>query len=288
MGILEKLKVFELTPVEKHGEVWFKRDDKYMPFSDVPLSGGKVRQTVCLLNDNYEYIKEKCESTVITATSVNSPQGLVVARTAKEFGFKSILVMGATKEETISKNKMIQRAIKAGAETDIQSAMAYENVLMSRVNHICEYRNYFVIKFGINLDSSPGAIVDSTSYQVQNIPKDLDLLVVSIGSGITFGGILRGLVKYEIKPKKIVGVQIAGHDRNKVIRSISGDRLCEYEYIRDKTYAYSRKVKIKFNKSEFMDPVYEAKAYDWMLKNLDYRNNKTLFWIVGNSSRVRE
>ena len=37
-----------LTPVERVGDYWFKRDDYFMPFDDIPVNGGKVRQCICL------------------------------------------------------------------------------------------------------------------------------------------------------------------------------------------------------------------------------------------------
>ncbi len=277
----------ELTPVEEHRGILYKRDDLYVPFHDVPLSGGKVRQSLCLLRDNYEYIRDECEGTVITATSVKSPQGIIVSRAAKEFGFRSILVVGATKEKTLSQNVMMNRALSFGCEIDSEAKMGYENVLMSRIDSICKYHNYFVIKFGINLYNNTRAIVDSISNQVQNIPDDLDLLVVNIGSGITFGGILRGLTKYNKHPKKVIGIQIAGYDRRNTINQIAGDYYCDYEYIQDKTYPYSRMLKVMFSDKEYLDPIYESKAYNYMMKNLDTENNKTLFWIVGNSMFVR-
>lgn len=287
MADFSEYKIDELTPVEEYKGIYYKRDDLYMPFPDVPLSGGKVRQSLCLLRDNYEYIRDECEGTVITATSVKSPQGIIVSRAAKELGFRSILVVGATKEERLKENTMMQRALSFGCEIDSESKMGYENVLMSRIENICRYHNYFIIKFGINLYNNTKAILDSISNQVQNIPDDLDLLVVNIGSGITFGGILRGLVKYNKNPKKVVGIQISGYDRRSTINSIAGDYYCDYEYIADKTYPYSRMLKIVFNDKEYLDPIYESKAYLWMQKNLDTKNNKTLFWIVGNSSFVR-
>lgn len=35
--------VNDLTPVEQIGDYWFKRDDCFMPFDDIPINGGKVR-----------------------------------------------------------------------------------------------------------------------------------------------------------------------------------------------------------------------------------------------------
>lgn len=34
------------TPVQKVGDYFFKRDDLFAPFNDIPLNGGKVRQCI--------------------------------------------------------------------------------------------------------------------------------------------------------------------------------------------------------------------------------------------------
>jgi len=39
----------KLTPVEQHGDMLFKRDDMFIPFKDMPLNGGKVRQALSLV-----------------------------------------------------------------------------------------------------------------------------------------------------------------------------------------------------------------------------------------------
>jgi hypothetical protein len=35
------------------------------------------------------------------------------------------------------------------------------------------------------------------------------------------------------------------------------------------------------NKTDQLNPTYEAKAYKWMKENIDINKEKTLFWIVG-------
>ena len=46
-----------LTPVEKHDNIYFKRDDLFCPYGDV--NGGKVRQTIKLFEKYYKQIKSK-------------------------------------------------------------------------------------------------------------------------------------------------------------------------------------------------------------------------------------
>jgi len=284
----EELNVFDITPIEEYRGILYKRDDLFMPFKDVPLSGGKVRQAITLIHNNYEHIRDECNGMIVSATSVNSPQGIIIAKTAQEFGFKSLLVLGNTNVNSLKSNPLIRRATKFGARVDIKCTQGYESTLMARIYSLGDTRKFYIVKFGINLETNPEAIVDSIAYQVQNIPKDLDILVVPVGSAITFGGILKGLIKYDIRPKRVVGVQIAGYDREDVIRKILGDDDIEYEFYLDKSYAYSRHIKVKFNDTEYLDCVYESKAFDYMMKNIEIQDKKVLFWIVGNSSFVRE
>lgn len=289
----ESLKVYDLTPVEEYDGIFYKRDDKYLPFDDVPLNGGKVRQCICLFLKNYNKIKDECNGLVATGTSVNSPQGINVSRVAKEFGFDSLIVFGATKKETLFKNPMVKWMEYFGSKFDYECKIGYDSALSRRIEDIKLNNNnkLFQVKFGINLESDPDSIIESIAYQVQNLPKDLDNLIIPTGSAITAGGILVGLKKYDINPKRVIIVQIAGYDRQETLRRIFklsttdiGNQYPKYEYVADKTYPYSKQLMMMFNYSgEYLDPVYEAKGCDWMLRNIDVENEKTLFWIVGNS-----
>ena len=287
----ENLKIYDITPIHSYDGILYKRDDLYTPFADNPISGGKIRQVCCLFLENYDKIKNEFNSSVVTGTSVNSPQGIVVARAAKEFGFKSLIVFGATKRETLMRNIMVRWMQHAGAEFDYKSKLAYDNVLNARIREIQRVRNLFHVKFGINLENNPDAIINSTAYQVQNLPDELDNLIIPTGSAITAGGILVGLKQYNKKVKRVIIVQISGYDRRDTLREIFNQLNINphpyYEYVADKTFPYSRQLRVRFNEDEFLDPVYEAKGYYWMRYNINTDNQKTVFWIIGNSYYVR-
>ena len=84
----------DLTPIENHRDIWYKRDDLFIPFADCPINGGKVRQFMALVKENLNHIVENCNSTIGMYASVYSPQSLRMARIAKEYGLKSILAIG--------------------------------------------------------------------------------------------------------------------------------------------------------------------------------------------------
>ena len=283
----------ELTPIEEYNGILFKRDDLFQPFDDIPLSGGKVRQALKLIENNLKLIKDEYNNTVITGTSVNSPQGIIVARVAKEFGVNCILVFGNTKEENLIKNNLTHNAMLYATRIDTEVKVAYDNALTSRVFEICrnEMKDYFFVKFGINLDFDKYASIDTVENQCENIPDDLDYLFVPAGSAIMLGGIIKGCRKFNKHPK-IVGIQIFGYDRSSTVNNILDyDISYEYDFIIDKTYpSYSKHLNIEIAPGFKLDPVYESKAYDYMIKHYKdiIENNKVMFWVVGDSNKVRD
>ena len=282
---------FKLTPVEEYNNILFKRDDKFIPYKDISINGGKVRQAISLLTKEYDNIKNEYGSTVATATSVHSPQGIIISRVAKEFGFKSIIGIGGLKD--YSNHKLIVKCEQFNSEILILSNFGYNTTLYSKLEQLQKERKFFIIRFGMNAYSNPESILDTTSEQVKNIPDKLNNLVIPVGSAITAAGILRGIYLYDKKIKNIYLVQIAGFDRSKTLNSLVSDDLfthynIKYTNILYKKHPYSKELIVKFNDNEYLDPIYEAKAFEWLSDNINYKEEKTLFWIVGNSSLLRQ
>ena len=281
----------ELTPIEEYDGILYKRDDLFQPFDDIPLSGGKVRQAICLIKNQLDNIRCMYNNTVITGSSVQSPQAIIVARVAKEYGVNSILVFGNTNIESLSKHNLILNAMKYATRIDTKAGMAYENVLTARVRDIMEEdgKYYFHIKFGINLEYDRDAIIDSVARQCKNIPDDIDTIVIPAASAIMMGGIIKGLRQYNKKPSRIIGVQISGYSREETVLNILRyDISYDYDFVIDRTYPYSKHINVTVAPGFSLDPVYEAKAWEWMKTNIDTKKEKTLFWVVGNSIPVRE
>lgn len=290
--------VNDITPVEEYDGVYFKRDDLYRPFDPEPLNGGKVRQCITLIKANLEKIKRDYDSTVATVTSVNSPQGIIIARVCKEFGLKCIIGVGGPGKNN---NNICQEIRRCGAEIITLSGIAYDNVLYKKLMEL--NRNFFVIKFGINVSEST-EIRDYISNQVENIPDDLENLVIPTGSGICAGAILYGIKKFNKKVKNVYIVQIAGYNRIDTINKIESS--VPYIYLPYNKFPYSKKLKIFIRPDFQLDTVYESKAYHWMTNfphpDIDYKwgklyrpdesllsplQGKTLFWCVGNASMYR-
>lgn len=272
---------YMLTPVEEYDGIYFKRDDKFSPYKDLPINGGKVRQAIALIEDNLDVIRNNYNNTVLTITSINSPQGIIISKVCKDYGIKVIIGVGATK--TPEKHPLIKGAIANGAEVVILSKLGFNTALYAEAKR--KYGDkYFIVLFGINAVKNKNAILDTTANQVENIP-DVDKLIIPMGSALTTLGILHGITKFKKNIGKIIGVQIAGIDRSKVFFPTC--KLHNFEQVLYKTYPYSKHLEIKFNDTEYLDPVYEAKAYDWMRGNIDKLQGSKLFWIVGNTINIR-
>lgn len=127
------------------------------------------------------------------------------------------------------------------------------------------------------------------SRQVENIPDELDNLVITCGSGITTTGVLLGLVKYNKKVKNIYLVATAP-DRQKLINeNLSLNNIVmEYNIIdlfHQKGFKYEDKLYKSFDGIDF-HPNYEAKTFNWLENNIDYKKEKTLLWVVGAEPKL--
>ena len=293
----------ELTPVEQHGDMLFKRDDLFIPFKDMPLNGGKVRQALSLVYNNLERIHKEHGGVIATCSSVHSPQGIIVARIAKEFGFKSILGIANPKTDInpiCEKHYNLKVARELGCQIEVVAGTGFDQVLQARLKK--RYPTAFIISFGMNYVHDKTSIIDCISNQTRNIPKDLDNLIVPMGSSITTCGILNGLVENDIPVKNVWLIQIAGYDRFDKMKSILQDvNYDKFQFfiksgseinttvrgnvhnILSKEFPYTKLVKMKIDNELFLDCIYESKAL-FHFKNYIKGNGKSLFWIIGNSS----
>lgn len=284
-----KYEIYRLTPVEKVNGIWFKRDDKYMPFTDIPLSGGKVRQAISLLGVNQDRIRNECGGNVWTSTNIDSPQGVIVARTASAFGFKPTVLFGGTKMESLMKRPLAQNARACGAEFRLCRA-PWESAMNYEVRRLAETEKFFYIKFGINIDADRESILETTAFQVQNLPENLDVLIVPCGSCITFTGILMGLKKWNIAVKRIVGIQISGKNLADYPRTALDFSCPKYDFLVSSDWNYHSKLNVEICRDFVLDPIYEAKAWTYAQTHVPEiaAGKRVCFWCVGNSGMVRK
>jgi len=275
-----------LTPVQNHEGLWLKREDLFKPFGERGVNGGKLRQCWIML----EKIKDSYSGT-ISCCSIHSPQGPISAAVSNHFGLDSDVYFGNVLPETLEKAPMVKLIRHYGGKPSVHPKQFRQVNLYHLAKQVAPEENKFIIAYGFNLSQFPEAILDAVSNQVENIPDELDNLVITCGSGITSTGVLIGLKRFNKKVGKIYFVATAPSREEKIKKTIAEQGLdIEYEMVdlfHRPGFSYDKQVKAKLGEIE-LHPNYEAKTYTWMVteSKLNRFNNKTLFWIVGSYPKM--
>lgn len=268
----------ELTPVEKIDWLYIKREDLFRPFGEQSVNGGKLRQCYCLIDK----VKDDYDG-VISCCSIYSPQSPITAATAHHFGLPCIICYGGTSEERLRQYRMPTIARRYGAKSLIISKSGIHKILYGKARPMAEELNYYVVDYGINITQYPDVLFDAVSKQVENIPDDLDNLVITCGSGITTTGVLLGLKRYKKNVGRIVLVATAPNRRELIDRNLAKNGASASYEIADlfhqKGFKYEKGLTETIGDLK-LHPNYEAKTFNWIKRNID-RSEKTLLWNVG-------
>ena len=173
-----------ITPIELIDNIYYKRDDYFKPFGDYHVNGGKVRQALIMFEKYIDDIQSKHNNGVITAGSVHSPQSANIAKVAKFHEVKCITCVGGTKPENLDKHHMMRLTKHYGCEIKIVAGHGMSNVIHARMRELAKENGYMVIEQGELLEKNPSEMFYATADQVENIPDELDNLVVASGVGI--------------------------------------------------------------------------------------------------------
>ncbi len=271
---------YDLTPVELHEGLYLKRDDLFQPFGENTVNGGKLRQCYMLV----ESVKNNFNG-VISCCSIYSPQAPITAAVAHNFGIKCVICYGGTTYERLRLYRMPTICRRYKARIRIISKSGIHKILYNKAKKIAQEEKLFVVDYGFNITNYSDILLSAVSNQVKNIPEELDNLVITCGSGITTIGIIIGLHKFHKKVKKIYLVCTAPN-RDKLIRETISKHGIKQSYtmidlFHTKGFKYEVGVKESIGAIGF-HPNYEAKAFRWLKNNLNYKEQKTLLWIVGS------
>lgn len=268
-------KINEITPIDEFGGYLRKRDDL---FNMNGIKGGKVRQCAKLVYDNLEHIHKNCQSTIVTAAGLPSPQSVIVSAVAKYFGLKCKISVPYYREGLIDYNRInVSLAQKFGAEI---YAVGNPNTTGPEkdVEKMVKENGYFWVKFGMNGDN----VTRTISEQVVNIPNTVKNIVVISGSGLSAIGIIRGLAKYKKGVTDIHVVALSDYfNRNKekwYDTLPTSEKWDGNINVHMSTIPYQKLLKI--DETYQFDLTYESKAWKWMTENIK-PSTETLFWMVG-------
>lgn len=250
-----------LTPVERRGTRYYKRDDFFVVNG---VCGGKARVALSLIKQGID----KGVKDFVTCGSRDSRQCEVVAKICETMGVRSHLFMPSGKDTDVT----ISISNTKGA-TIHRTKVGYNSVIMSHSALYAKENNFSYIPFGLECQ----ATIDINMRQVENIPEDVKRIIVPCGGGMNMIAIIKGLEHYRMTDKMVVGVVVGKKPNDLFERYLPNDIFAStdvkygFEYY---PYDYHTKPKETSVDGIELDEVYEAKCIPF-LKDGD------LLWIVG-------
>lgn len=249
----------ELTPIEKHDNIFLKRDDYYRVNG---VSGGKARTCWYLANQGNK-------KGLVTAGSRSSPQVNIVAHIARSLRIPCHI--HTPSGELLPE---VDDAVKAGAKI-CQHKAGYNNVIIARAREDAEKNGFTLIPFGMECNEA----VNQTKRQVQDIPFEVKRIVVPVGSGMSLAGILHGLLESETNIP-ILGVRVGADPVKRLDKYAPYKWRFQCELVKSK-YDYHQEYSNPYLDHIKLDPIYEAKC-------LDYLREGDLLWVVGIRKTAHE
>ena len=241
------------TPVEEHGGFVVKRDDL---FEVCGVQGGKAR--TC-------YYLSKDATGLVTASSRSSPQANIVAHVAKHLGIPCRLHIpqGELGPE-------LQLAKECGAEI-IQHRAGYNSVIISRARDDAKISRMRYIPFGMECTEA----VRQTAAQVPSLfghrAKPIKRIVIPVGSGMSFAGVVTGLNKFKIKIP-VLGISVGASPAVRLATFCPFWKADGHDIV-NAGVDYHAHIEASIG-DVVLDPVYEAKCVPFLRKG-------DCLWIVG-------
>jgi len=240
------------TPIEKHDNLWIKRDDL---FCIAGAYGGKARAVLSMI-----------DGTTIGVTSVGGRRSSllpIVARIAERQGI-SCRLHTASGESTPE----IEIAELHGA-TIVRHKPGYGSVIAARARIEAEQSEFTYVPYYLECEQARNA----TRGQVKELPIGIKRIVVPVGSGMTLAGILYGLFDLHLQIP-VVGISV-GVNVRKRLNKYAPPFWRRMLSIIDVTgrWKYGTEVDSELDGIP-LNGNYEAKC-------VDYLKPGDLFWIVG-------
>lgn len=310
--------LFVETPVERVGNMLFKREDYFAPLGYGGINGSKLRQAIYLV---HEYFKKELPGKLVSGASVKSPQLPMSSAVATHYGYKSLHVIGATKPETAINHENVKMATWFGAAFDIIK-VGYNPVLQNRVTKLLTTDDYY-LHYGITPDptSNSSEILNFHmlgASQTISISEDVEDLVIPAGSCNSCISVILGVMLD--RPKGLKRIHLLGigpnklkfiNDRLTMLTQVLGVNMLNfnlkfetkdlisqpekgaldlyyYDLHKENFTDYQQEMPFNYGGIEF-HPTYEGKCISYLFLNLPHLEKPTtLFWIVGSKPRIKD
>lgn len=270
------------TSIEKYENIFVKREDLCFDFPAPPFSKcrGIIEKLQKLKQEGYDVIG-------YTETSI-SMAGWGVAWACKVLGLKCVLFDPQYKVTPEVLKYHRSKWAKLGAETiPILAGMAKVNWYISQKLLQEKYpRNSILLPLGLPFEETIQETSKEVIYCFENQLK-FKTIVINVGSGTVCAGIVRGLNKLEILKSDVLIYGIMGRtgnikEKKEKIKNKAGLLLTNIPelHLIDPGWDYTEKsqVVVPFPCHAY----YDAKAWQWLLKNKDFLKDPILFWNIGH------
>ncbi len=200
------------TPVQKIGDLWFKREDYFAPLGYGSINGSKLRQCIWIVNG---WVKTKPLRGVISGSVAGSPQHPFIASICNHYGLGCLILTGTSDP---LKHKNMELASKVGAKFH-KVNIGYARALQSKAFQLKEkLPDHEVLETNITLDErlNPAGMIENFhrigAHQVDNIPEHIETLVIPCGSCNSVVSVLYGI--HLFKPKGLKRIVLVGIGNN--------------------------------------------------------------------------
>ena len=181
-----------VTPIEKVGNAWAKRDDR---FSVHGARGSKARTMLAIAQD----AKREGVGVVVAASRDSTMLGRV-ARVCAHVGVPCRLHVSHSK--TFSTE---EEDAHAHGATLVKHNISFLEKIAPRAQADASERGWKYIPFGIECEEH----LDSVRKQVRDIPAGVKRIVITVGSGMALAGVLKGLDDCGRSDLRVLGVQVS-------------------------------------------------------------------------------
>ena len=179
-----------LTPVEKLGKCWLKREDYACKTDDNNPSGLKVRQFMAMASE------QPNEPMIVGCASYSAMQ-IYVAWAAKQANVPAHIFVPRRKERTMA----TQYAESMGAIIH-EVFPGYANVYRKRARD-------FAKEIGGCVRWDSKRAIRDTAIQCLNLPPEAKRIIVPTGSGLTAAGVMVGLAILQRSDVEVVAVCVS-------------------------------------------------------------------------------
>jgi 1-aminocyclopropane-1-carboxylate deaminase/D-cysteine desulfhydrase-like pyridoxal-dependent ACC family enzyme len=242
-----------ITPVQRAGTYWFKRDDA---FQVAGVCGGKARTCWGLGERAAE------GQGIITSGMRTHPQLAIVAAIAEAQG-RPCRIHVPSGDSTPE----MEQASESGA-TLVLHKPGHGSVVRARARTDAEQRGWVEVPYNM----AHGLAVEYTAAQTVNLPWDqMRRLVVCVGSGMTLCGVLVGIPEGCEVP--VLGVCVGG-EPEAVLDRWFGLRWADMVKLVYSGLAYHKPAPTTELAGVQLDPIYEAKA-------IEYLRPGDCLWVLG-------